>query len=151
MGCPAWHPSSRRHRRVAHGRGRCRTLWETDSRFISARARAYTHVRVVFALAFSPTYRIAIPVAIDRRSRSLSLSLSFFFFFSKRSERESRDFSKREPVYRVFYLSLRNRRLFRNARRSRREEEPTRRSSNGKKEKKKRRNAEETSVSWMKP
>lgn len=117
--------------------------------YICARARAYTHVRVVFALAFSPTYRIAIPVAIDRRSRSLSLS--FFFFFSKRSERESRDFSKREPVYRVFYLSLRNRRLFRNARRSRREEEPTRRSSNGKKEKKKRRNAEETSVSWMKP
>lgn len=112
--------------------------------YICARARTYTHVRVVFALAFSPIYRIAILVSIDPRSRSLSASLSFL---PNVLNAISRDFSKREPVYRVFYSSLRNRRLFRNTRRSRREEEPTRCSANGKREKKRKRNAEEISVS----
>lgn len=83
MGCPAWHPSSRRHRRVAHGRGRCRTLWETDSRFISARARTRVHTRT---RSFRPCLLAYLSDSDSRRCRStialsLSLSLLLFLFF----------------------------------------------------------------------
>lgn len=105
MGCPAWHPSSRRHRRVAHGRGRCRTLWETDSRFISARARTRVHTRT---RSFRPCLLAYLSDSDSRRCRStiaLSLSLSSSLsFFPNAPNAISRDFSKR-----VFYSSLRNR------------------------------------------
>lgn len=91
MGCPAWHPSSRRHRRVAHGRGRCRTLWETDSRFISMlracigtllhmrtlrRRRASLPTCLPFSSLFETIFHITFCNSLVFHGRKFSVSMS---------------------------------------------------------------------------